>query len=67
LESNASEHVIAASENAIAASLKLEQGAVGTFKSSLLSKDGWVITAIFYVAENGLEYRRFRKGFITKD
>jgi hypothetical protein len=40
---------------------------VGTFKSSLLSKDGWIIAAIFYVAENGLEYRRFRKGFITKD
>ena len=45
----------------------VKEGTKTTLSSSLLSKSGWAVVGLFYVAENGLRYHKLKKGVITKD
>ncbi|CDW71096.1 UNKNOWN [Stylonychia lemnae] len=46
--------------------LGLQGGSIETLSNGLLSKTAWIAVAFVYTAQTGLNYRRYKKGNITK-
>eukprot|EP00347_Sterkiella_histriomuscorum_P023181 403335641 len=49
-----------------AVSLGLQGGSIETLSQCLLSKTAWIAVAFVYTAQTGLNFRRYKKGNITK-